>query len=252
MVAERLGFAKVQNNVLYANNSRGKIESIILQAAHQVTLSLSKLAQDLILWSMPEFGYFTLPDELCSGSSIMPQKKNPCGLELVRAKSAVVAGCLSTITDIIKALPSGYNRDFQATKGPFMQGCETAILCVEVCRVTIAKLKVSKDNCIKAFTPEVFATDRAIELVGGGMPFRDAYKEVGMDLDKLDALDPVASIAKKTHTGTTGNLNLGVVAAGLGRHRSKFNEQNIRFTDALKDLTGVDVAIYRKPLGEGP
>jgi argininosuccinate lyase len=251
MVAKRLGFAKVQNNVLYANNSRGKIESVILQAAHQVMLSLSKLAQDLILWSMPEFGYFTLPDELCSGSSIMPQKKNPCGLELVRAKSAVVAGCLTTITGIIKALPSGYNRDFQVTKGPFMQGCETTRLCVEVCRLTIAKLTVNKENCIKAFTPEVFATDKAIELVAGGMPFRDAYKEIGLNLDKLEAQDPLASIAKKTHTGTTGNLNLEVIGAGWERHRATLKEQKTRFLAALKNLTGVDVAIYRKPFGEG-
>ncbi len=79
----------MQNNVLYANNSRGKFEAIVLEAVEQTALTLSKLAQDLILYSMPEFGYFTLPPELCSGSSIMPQKRNPDGLELARAKSAV-------------------------------------------------------------------------------------------------------------------------------------------------------------------
>src|SRR5690606_31322335 len=111
LVADLLGFAKVQNNVLYANNSRGKMESIILDAVDQVTLTLSKLAQDLILFSMPEFRYFSLPDNLCSGSSIMPQKKNPCGLELVRAKAATVSACAFQIKNLIKALPSGRSEE---------------------------------------------------------------------------------------------------------------------------------------------
>ncbi|MFH1708216.1 MAG: argininosuccinate lyase [Planctomycetota bacterium] len=250
MVARSLGFAKVQNNVLYANNSRGKIESVILQAIQQTVLTLSKMAQDLILWSMPEFGYFTLPDELCSGSSIMPQKKNPCGLELVRAKAAVIEGCVNTVTGIIKGLPSGYNRDLQATKGPFITGCNTGIMCVEVCALTIRKLQVNRERCIAAFTPEVFATDKALELVADGMPFRDAYKHVGTHLDQLKNEDPVAAIRKKTHTGTTGNLKLGVIAAGLKAGRSRQKKAAAAFDKALRSLTGLkDVTVYRKPYG---
>jgi len=248
MVAELLGFSKVQNNVLYANNSRGKFESVLLQAVYQTALTLSKMAQDMILFSMPEFGYFTLPDPLCSGSSIMPQKKNPCGLELVRAKTASVGGCADTVLNIIKALPSGYNRDFQETKGPFMNGCNTGFACVEVCMLSAKSLTINREACIKAFTPEVFATDKAIELVSKGTPFRDAYKEVGLSLDKLESEDPEASIGKKTYPGTTGNLNLEAAEQDLNNARTAHEKQAAQFKSVIKELTGTDsLEIYRRP-----
>ena len=165
LVADLLGFAKVQNNVLYANNSRGKMESIILDAVDQVVLTLSKLAQDLILFSMPEFQYFTLPDNLCSGSSIMPQKKNPCGLELLRAKAATVSSCTFQIKNIIKALPSGYNRDFQETKEPFLRGANTGLACVQIMDLCIRKVKVNLGKLRAGFIPEIYATDAALDLV---------------------------------------------------------------------------------------
>ena len=115
-VSDLLGFAKVQNNVLYVSNSRGKIESVVLQALTQIMLDLGKLSEDLIIFSAPEFGYMQIPQELCSGSSIMPQKKNPDGLELVRAKSATVISNLMQILMIIRTLPSGYNQRFAGNK----------------------------------------------------------------------------------------------------------------------------------------
>ncbi|MEA3368255.1 MAG: argininosuccinate lyase, partial [Planctomycetota bacterium] len=111
MVADLLGFAKVQNNVLYCANSRGKAELATLAACVAATGDLSRLATDLIWGATPEFGYFRIPQELCTGSSMMPQKRNPCGLELVRAKAATVAGCVMQVAGILRALPSGYNRD---------------------------------------------------------------------------------------------------------------------------------------------
>ena len=116
LVADLLGFDRVQNNVLYVNNSRGKMESMVLHALTQIMVDLSKLATDLILFSAPEFGYFQIPQELCSGSSLMPQKRNPCGLELVRAKSATVMSCLMQVLTIIRGLPSGYNETFRKPK----------------------------------------------------------------------------------------------------------------------------------------
>lgn len=93
--ASLMGFSKVQNNVLYANNSRGKFEAFFLDHASYLGLTVSKLAQDLMLFTLPEFGYFSLPRELCTGSSIMPQKKNPDGLELARSRCALIMSCSS-------------------------------------------------------------------------------------------------------------------------------------------------------------
>lgn len=208
LTARLLGFREVQNNVLYANNSRGKFEAVCLSAAAQVMLDLSRLAQDLILWSMPEFGYFRLPRELCSGSSIMPQKRNPCALELVRARAATVYSQLFAVLEIARALPSGYNRDNQETKGFFMRGLATATASARVMALSVRRLEVDVERLKAAFHPEVFATDEALDLVAGGMPFREAYKRVGLGLEALAGRDPVAALRKKRSVGATGRLNL--------------------------------------------
>ena len=217
--ARLLGFREAHNNVLYANNARGKFEAVCLAAAAQVMLDLSRLSQDLILWSLPEFGYFQLPKELCSGSSIMPQKRNPCALELLRAKAAAVYSQLFAVLEISRALPSGYNRDNQETKGFFMRGLATATASARIAALSVRRLKVSVRAMKQAFHPEVFATDEALELVARGVPFRDAYRRVGMGLDRLAGRDPVAAIRRKKSLGATGNLNLGCARRQLAAAR---------------------------------
>jgi len=212
LVAKLLGFAKVQNNVLYCANSRGKAELATLQACAQVMVDLSRLAGDLLITSMPEFGYFRLPKELCTGSSMMPQKRNPCGLELVRAKSAGVFAAEQQIAAILKALPFGYNRDFQETKGPLMRGVDATAASLSVMRLSIERLEVVEENLRKGFLPEIFATDRALELVLEGQPFRDAYRDVGTHLDELSSRDPVANLKSKKLAGGPGNLGLATLA----------------------------------------
>ena len=245
MVADLLGFAKVQNNVLYANNSRGKIESIILDAVEQVAITLSKMAQDLILFSMPEFRYFTLPDKLCSGSSIMPQKKNPCGLELLRAKTSTLSACTLQIKNIIKALPSGYNRDFQETKEPFIRGINTALNCVKIMNLTICEIKVNEEKLVAGFIPEIYATDAALELVAKGMPFRDAYKEIGLNLDKLKAMDPYTAIINKTHTGAPGNLRLDKAGHDAEQIRRFLSLQEEEINKKINRLMGFEVKLFK-------
>lgn len=244
LVAELLGFPRVQTNVLYANNFRGKLESIILDALEQVALTLGKLAQDLMLFSLPELGYFSLPQELCSGSSIMPQKRNPDVLELVRAKAAVLGGYGAQVKGVIRSLPSGYNRDLQETKGPFVQGIDLALACVRVMSVAVSRLGVNKERLAAAFTPEIFATDAALELVRGGMSFRDAYREVGTHLERLTKRDPAASIATRTSTGTAGNLKLDSLAERIAAFAETVRGERERVGSALSRLFGEDVAIY--------
>jgi len=213
LVADLLGFARVQNNVLYCANSRGKAELAILAACAQIMLDLARLATDLMVGSMPEFGYFRIPKELCTGSSMMPQKRNPCGLELVRAKAAAVLAREQEVAGILRALPSGYNRDFQETKGPFMRGMEATLGSLRIMAITFERLEVVEENLRKGFVPEIYATDRALELVGEGMPFRDAYREVAAHLDELASRDPVENLKSKTLQGGPGNLGLAALAA---------------------------------------
>ena len=244
MVAESLGFEAVQNNVLYVNNSRGKFESIVLDAAEQVMLTLSKLAQDLILFSLPEFGYFRLPDELFAGSSIMPQKKNPCMLELVRAKSATVGSCSAQVKSIIRALPSGYNRDFQETKAPFMRGLDLSLAAVRVMGLVVEKLEPDAERLRRGFTADIYATDRALELAARGMPFRDAYRAVGADLEALEEGDPDQAIRRRTYSGTTGNLGLDEAVRQVRQRRELLASQKQAVDRKMEALAGFPVCLH--------
>jgi argininosuccinate lyase len=248
LVADLLGFSRVQNNVLYSNNSRGKFESIALESVEQAGLTLSKIAQDLILFSLPEFGYFTLPQELCSGSSIMPQKRNPDGLELVRAKSAAISGDVIAIKGTIRALTSGYNRDFQETKGPFFRGCEQGLGCVRIIDLSVQKLVVNVERLKASFPPEIFATDRALELVSEGTPFRDAYRTVGQDLESLASRDPVQALDKRSSTGAPGNLNLDAPRGVLAEHLKWGEVEGRTRGEKIARLAGRPVAFFTDPL----
>lgn len=211
LVSDLLGFAAPCHNVLYAGNARGKIESIVLHAMAQTMLTLSRLAQDLILFTMPEFNYFRLPSEFCTGSSIMPQKRNPDVLELMRAKSVRVQSAAAATMSLIQSLPTGYNRDLQEAKGWFMDGIATTRASLRIANDLVAGTKVNEEALRAGFTPDVFATDRAIELVGQGMPFRDAYHHVKAHLDELKAASSDEAIAKKRHLGGTHGLDFALL-----------------------------------------
>lgn len=215
LTSDLLGFKKVQNNVLYANNSRGKMESIVMHTYTQIMIDLSKIATDLILFSSPEFGYFSLPSSLCSGSSLMPQKKNPCGLELIRAKSGTVLSSMMQVLTIIRGLPSGYNRDFQETKKPLMESCNLTSESLRVCAFTIQNIIINQDSCYNAITPEVYATDEALRATEKGIPFRDIYKKIGTNLDAIALEDPIRNLTSKKHLGAPGNLGLNYLADNI-------------------------------------
>ena len=139
-VADKLGFARVQNNVIYVQNSRGKIEAAIVQALAQIMLDLSKLAQDILLFTTAEYGFFQIPQELCTGSSIMPQKRNLDIMELVRARTQTMLALQQQILGIVSGLPSGYNMDYQETKRPFMEALDLAQESLEICTLVMSNL----------------------------------------------------------------------------------------------------------------
>ena len=136
------------------------------------------MATDLILSSMPEFGYFELPEELCTGSSIMPQKRNPDGFELVRARYHHIVSLEFQVKNTIANLISGYHRDLQMTKAPVMKGFQIARESLSVMARVFEDLGVNEERCMAELTDEVYATERVYELVKQGVPFREAYRRV--------------------------------------------------------------------------
>ncbi len=180
-VAKLLAFRRVQKNPIYTQHSRGKFESTILHGLSQIMFDLNTISTDLILFSMPEFGYFELPETLCTGSSIMPQKKNPDVLELLRAQYHLLISYEIQVKNIIGNLISGYHRDFQLTKEPVMKGFEITLTSLKITNLIFSKLKVDKEKCKKALTTEVYATEKVYELMKKGMSFREAYQKVSKE-----------------------------------------------------------------------
>lgn len=236
LLARLLGFREPIHNVMYAGNSRGKTESVAVSALCQVMLTLSRLAEDLVLFSMPEFGYFEIPKEFCTGSSIMPQKYNPDVCELVRAKAAKLIGLSAGAAALLKAMPGGYNRDLQDTKEMLMEAFATTRSSLRILTRLVGGLKPVPERLRAAFSPGVFATDRALELVAGGMPFRDAYHQVRDHLDELSAMDPDQAIAAKTHLGATAGLDFDLYEAWSAAEKAEISSERKAVQKAFAKL----------------
>lgn len=227
-VADQLGFAKVQRNVLYAQHGRGKFEGLVVQALAQVMLDLSKLAQDILLFTTSEYDFFRVAPELCVGSSIMPQKFNLEAMELVRARAQTMLAYQQQILGVVAGLPSGFNMDNQETKRPFMAALDLAASSLEVCTFFVQGLAFNEAQLRAACSPELFATDQAYALVRGGMPFRDAYRQVAAHLDTLPPMDPTEQLRTRTHLGASGNLGLDALRDHLAAERAALDAQRER------------------------
>ena len=178
LTARLLNFNKIQKNSIYVQNSRGKFESTILHGLNQIMLDLNKMSTDILLFSMSEIGYLKLPNEICTGSSIMPHKKNPDVLELIRANYHKIISLEFQIKSIIANLPSGYNRDIQLTKGPTIKAFEVIKENLKIMKTVLEQLKVDEKKCKQAMVDELFATNEVYDLVKKGITFREAYKKV--------------------------------------------------------------------------
>ncbi|MFW5690086.1 MAG: lyase family protein, partial [Spirochaetota bacterium] len=246
MVARELGFAGIHHNVLAAVSSRGQLELALLDALDQAGVVLSRFATDLIIFTLPEFGYFSLPPELCSGSSIMPQKRNPDGLELLRGKSGVLSAAADQVRNIVRSLPAAYNRDVQETKEPLLRSLDLAGDMLAVAALTIERLEVHEERLRAAFTPEIFATDAAIDRVEAGESFRDAYRAVAAEIGSLvtESFDLDAVIARRSATGAPGNLDLGATRAALDEMRSSLDREAERVRTAVATLAGRELPLY--------
>jgi argininosuccinate lyase len=177
-----LGFASVHEPVTAVQLSRGKAEASLLFELALTSADLGRLAADLMLFYMEELAYVALPDEMTTGSSIMPQKRNPDVFELVRAASATVAGALTETLAITAKLPSGYHRDLQRLKSPLFRGIDLTTDCLAIMAHALNSVEFRADRI--SLAPELHAAERANELVlAEGIPFREAYRRVAAELD---------------------------------------------------------------------
>ena len=178
-----LGFATVHEPVTAVQLSRGKAEASLLFELALLSTDLGRIAADLMLYYMAEFAFVALPNEMTTGSSIMPQKRNPDVFELVRAAPATVQSALQETLAIVAKLPSGYHRDLQRLKSPLFRGIDLTLDCLAIMAHALNSIEFKAENI--ALSPELFAAERANELVlQEGLPFRDAYRRIGAELDR--------------------------------------------------------------------
>jgi argininosuccinate lyase len=178
-VARELGFSRITRNSIDAVSDRDFAVEFVAAAA-LLLVHLSRLAEEIVLWSSAEFGFLELDDAFATGSSIMPQKKNPDVAELVRGKTGRVFGDLVTLLTLLKGLPLSYNRDLQEDKPALFDAADTALACLEVCRGMVESWTVRRERMAAAAADDLLlATDYADYLVRRGMPFREAHALVG-------------------------------------------------------------------------
>jgi argininosuccinate lyase len=206
-VARELDFPRLQLNPMYVQNSRGKFELAALGALAQALLDVRRFAWDLSLYTSAEFGFVELPHMYITGSSLMPNKKNPDVVELLRAAAASVIGAQTEVASVL-SLPSGYHRDLQVTKGPLLRAMRKGLAALSLVARLVQGFTLNAARMRQAITGEMFATDRALDLARSGTPFRDAYRAVAKDLDASGTHDLEKSLAARVSPGATADLRL--------------------------------------------
>lgn len=219
-VAAELGFPRLVVNPQNAQGQRGKVELRAIDALSAATGDLRRLCWDLSLYASQEFGYARVPREFCTGSSIMPNKHNPDVIELLRALHATVTGARAEL-DAALALPSGYHRDLQATKPPLIGAFAQGLQGLALVPALLQGLDWDRKRMRAAIGPALHATDRANELVAAGLSFREAYRQVGEELETMPAREPEHSLAARVSPGGCGNLLLERIAQRLREIRGR-------------------------------
>jgi argininosuccinate lyase len=202
---QALGFARMQVSPIYAQLSRGKFEMAALGALGNATLDLRRLAWDLSLFTSAESGFVSLPAQYTTGSSLMPNKRNPDVIELLRASHAGVAAARLEIEQLL-SLPSGYHRDLQASKGALVRGFGKGLSALALLPELMRCLQWNPVAMRAAIDPSMFATDRAIDLARDGVPFRQAYQSAADPAQWHGDAD--ASLAARTSPGGAADLRL--------------------------------------------
>jgi len=237
-VAKLLGFARVQRNTLRVQSSRPRLEAAVLSSLCLLARDLGVLAWDLSLYSTAEFGFLKLSDSFTTGSSIMPQKKNPDVVELTRARAALFPGWLAQVL-ALGALPSGYHRDYQLTKGPLFAALDATASMLDVAARLPESLRPDEARCAAAVTEDLLATHEAVALVRKGVPFRAAYRTVAEKARaRAGSPRPAANVPLPDYAGAPGASDWKSIAADAGTEDRWHGAKRRGLDAAWKSLLG--------------
>ena len=218
-----LQFKSLNYNSVYAQMSRGKTEKLTAMAIATVAATMSKLAMDCCLYMSQNFGFISFPDELTTGSSIMPHKKNPDVFELIRAKCNTIQSIPNELTLLTNNLPSGYHRDMQLTKEILFPAITELLSCIEMMQLMLRELQVNDHLLNDPKYTYIFSVEKVNELVNQGIPFRDAYKQVGNMIEEGNFSFDLSKGLHHTHEGSIGNLCNNEIELAMQKQLEKFN-----------------------------
>lgn len=234
MTTELLGFDSMDYNVVYAQMGRGKNERNVAFALAGIAGTVAKLAFDACMFNSQNFGFVCLPDECTTGSSIMPHKKNPDVFELIRARCNKLQALPTQVVMIMNNLPCGYFRDLQEIKEVFLPAFDQLLSCLRMATYIVARMRVNEHILDDARYDLMFSVEEVNRLASEGMPFRDAYKKVGLDIE-AHQFTPNKEI-HHTHEGSIGNLCNDRIAALMQATYARFGFE--RVSEAEKKLLG--------------
>ena len=228
-----LGFDDLAYNSIYAQMQRGKMEKNVLFALTGVATTLGKLAADVCLFSCGNFGFVQLPDSYTTGSSIMPHKKNPDIFELIRAKTNRLQSLPTQIAMICANLTSGYFRDMQLTKELFLPAFQELSDCLYMTEIVLKEMKLNPNILQDKRYAYLFTVEDVNDKVAAGIPFRDAYKEVGMEVQTGVYESDTSRSLRHTHEGSIGNLCLEQIREKFLRHWNVWDVERVKKAEAL-------------------
>lgn len=232
LTTELLGFDSLNYNVVYAQMGRGKAERIVAQSLANVADTLAKLSMDACLFLNQNFDFISFPTELTTGSSIMPHKKNPDVFELIRSHCNRIKALPNEITVMTTNLPSGYHRDLQLLKEHLFPAFNTLRSCIEMAGLMLSNIEIKKDILADEKYRFAFSVEEVNKLVNSGIPFRDAYKKVGKDIEAGQF--SYSTVVNHSHEGSIGNLCTSAIKDQMQRIVGSFSFDAVQ--KAIKQL----------------
>jgi argininosuccinate lyase len=222
MTTELLEFNSLHYNVVYAQMSRGKTEKLVSFGLASIASTLSRLAMDGCLYMNQNFGFISFPDELTTGSSIMPHKKNPDVFELIRGRCNRIQSIPNELSLLMNNLPSGYHRDMQLTKEILFPALEDLKSCIGMTILMLSHIRIRKGILQDEKYKYLFSVEAVNELVNQGVPFREAYKTIGNQISTGHFSFDQSKPLKHSHEGSLGNLNLPEIQTEMEKVLAKF------------------------------